>query len=251
MAVRRPSGVFARSTNAGACRSRPPARPTARVDGRDGRRRLAAAASRRRRATGRRPRPAFLGSRTAPARARRRGAGPFTRARQTSTRPVRSRRRCSSRPPPPTSTRRCRCWKRRPDRRRCHQMPSVPRFVPTTTSNEPTRVADAADAAAGSGRRRPGRLAAPRPTPVARASRSRHLAGYHGKHRACSWSREAPWPRPPAPDVEPAVPRRLTRLPDPATAAAARAWSSRWSSSGRRPAPSGSCAPDPASRRAR
>ena len=37
-----------------------------------------------------------------------------------------SRRRCSSRRPRPTSTRRCRFWKRRPDRRPCQQMPSVP-----------------------------------------------------------------------------------------------------------------------------
>ncbi len=98
----------------------------------------------------RRPRPAFWGRGPPPRRAHRPRQGPFTRARQTSTRPVPVPSALFEPPTAADIDKALSVLEEAPGPAPMPQMPSVPRFVAETEdiSNDPTRVADSASAAA-------------------------------------------------------------------------------------------------------
>jgi uncharacterized protein (TIGR02266 family) len=143
MAVRRPSSVLAPLDSSGRVSEPATSAATARVE--------AGGAP----ATGERPaattgtpaatKTSFLGSRTTASAGTPAPVGPFTRARQTSTRPVPVP---SALFEPPTAADIDKALSVLEEAPGPAPMPSVPRFVPEDISNDPTRVADAAETAA-------------------------------------------------------------------------------------------------------
>jgi len=144
MAVRRQSSVLAPLESSGRVSEPASSAPTARVD--------AGAGTSASSTTGAPPatKTSFLGSRTAPASGTPAAPGPFTRARQTSTRPVPVPSALFEPPTAADIDKALSVLEEAPGSASMPQMPSVPRFVPETEdiSNDPTRVADSALAAA-------------------------------------------------------------------------------------------------------
>ena len=147
LAVRRQSSVLAPLESSGRVSEPASSAPTARVD--VGTANATGAAASTATTAPAATKTAFLGTRTAPAGAP--GApGPFTRARQTSTRPVPVPSALFEPPTAADIDKALSVLEEAPGPAPMPQMPSVPRFVPETEdiSNDPTRVADAATAAA-------------------------------------------------------------------------------------------------------